>query len=58
MTREKIKSVLLLLTISILLVTRYMEHKNISIAIPVTLISDVAMVILIVLALLKSNRHL
>lgn len=58
MPREKIKSVLLLLTISILLVTRYMEHKNISIAIPVTLISDVAMVILIVLALLKSNRHL
>lgn len=56
MTREKIKSVLLLITIAILLVTRFMEHKNISIAIPVTLITDVAMIILIVLTLLKNNR--
>ncbi len=57
MTRERIKSVLLLITIAILLVTRFLEHKNISIAIPVTLITDVAMIILIVLALLKNNGN-
>lgn len=56
MTREKIKSILILITIAILIVTRFMEHKNISIAIPVTLITDVAMVILIILVLLKSNK--
>ncbi|KAF5068132.1 hypothetical protein DSECCO2_246340 [anaerobic digester metagenome] len=56
MPREKIKSILILITIAILIVTRFMEHKNISIAIPVTLITDASMVILIVLALLKSNK--
>ncbi|AMJ42455.1 hypothetical protein SDC9_185248 [bioreactor metagenome] len=53
MTREKIKSVLLLTTIAILLVTKFMEHKSITIALPIT---DIAMVILIVLTLLKNNR--
>lgn len=54
--KNKLKSALMYITIIILLVTRYVEYKNISIHLPLTTITDLAMIVLIVLVLLKNNK--
>lgn len=51
--REKVKSILLLIVIMALIVTRYVEYRNKSIYLPVTKITDVFMILLIILTLFK-----